>query len=246
MRLRKRLYRGAVRLQRRLSGIPQPGEVDWGDLRRTTPIGRRFGEDRPTGGELRGRGIDRHYVESFIERHAGDIGGDVLEIGEPLYTRWFGADRVKRSEVLHIQAGNPLATLIADLSEAPHMADASYDCAIVTQTLHLIYDAPAAVRTLARVLRPGGRLLLTVPGISPVPHGTDWGSTWHWAFTAHSIRRMLREGFESEPEVESMGNVLAASAFLHGLSMGELHAAELDDCDPDFPVIIAARIVKQG
>lgn len=246
MRLRKRLYRGAIRLQRHLSGIPQPGEVDWGDLRRTMPIGRRFGEDRPTGGELRGQAIDRHYVESFISRHAGDIGGDVLEIGEPLYTRRFGADRVRTSEVLHVKAGNPLATLIADLSAAPHMADASYDCAIVTQTLHLIYDAPAAVRTLARVLRPGGRLLLTVPGISPVPNGTDWGGTWHWAFTAHSIRRMLFEAFGSEAEVESMGNVLSASAFLHGLSVGELQAAELDACDRDFPVIIAARIVKRG
>ena len=246
MHLRKRLYRGAVRLKRRLSGTPQPGEVDWGDLRRTEPIGRRFGEDRPTGGELRGRAIDRHYVESFIARYAEDIGGDVLEIGEPLYTRWFGADRVKTSEVLHVRAGNPLATLIADLSVAPHMPDASYDCAIVTQTLHLIYDAPAAVRTLARVLRPGGRLLMTVPGISPVPNETDWGSTWHWAFTSHSVRRMLREGFESDPEVVSMGNVLSASAFLQGLSVGELQAAELDACDPDFPVIIAARIAKQG
>ncbi len=246
MRLRKRLYRGAVSLKRRLLGIPQPGQLDWGDLKRTLPVSSHFGEDRPTRGELRGRAIDRHYVDAFLERHSRDIGGEVLEIGESLYTRQFGADRVTRSEVLHVREGNPLATLIADLARAPQIADNSYDCAVITQTLHLIYDAPAAVCTLARILRPGGRLLLTVPGISPVPNGTEWGDTWHYAFTQHSVRRMLTEAFGHEPEVESMGNVMAATAFLHGLSIGELESAELDSHDPDFPLIIAARIVKQA
>jgi len=246
MRLRKRLFHGAVTLKRRLLGIPQPGQVNWGDLRRTTPISRHFGEDRPAAGQLRGQAIDRHYVNAFLSRHCEDIAGEVIEIGEPLYTRLFGADRVTRSEVLHVHEVNPQATIIADLADAPQLADCAYDCAIVTQTLHLIYEAPSAVRTLARILRPGGSLLLTVPGITPVPNGTEWAGTWHWAFTQYSVRRMLTEAFGHAPEVESMGNVMAATAFLHGLSIGELESADLDSHDPDFPLIIAARIVKQA
>lgn len=246
MRLRKRLYRGAVTLKRRLLGIPQPGHVDWGDLRRVSPVSRHFGEDRPVAGQLRGEAIDRYYVRAFLEGHREDIAGDVLEIGEPLYTRLFGGERVTRSEVLHVHAGNPQATIVADLVDAPQLPDEAYDCAVVTQTLHLIYNAPSAIQTLVRILRPGGRLLLTVPGITPVPNGTVWGDTWHWAFTAHSVRRMLSEAFGNKPTIQSMGNVMAATAFLHGLSIGELDSTELDSCDPDFPVIIAARILKQA
>ncbi|MFZ9127403.1 MAG: class I SAM-dependent methyltransferase [Steroidobacteraceae bacterium] len=246
MRLRKRLYLGAVALRRRMLGLPEPGAVNFGDLRRLEPISRRFGEDRAASGELRGRAIDRHYIEAFLAGHAGDIRGRVLEVGEPLYTRRYGGDRVEHSEVLHVRAGNPLATVVADLADAPSLADSSYDCAIVTQTLHLIHDVSAAARTLARVLKPSGTLLMTVPGITPVPNGSDWGDTWHWALTEHSVRKLLRDAFKEDAEVATFGNVLTATAFLHGLSVGELSGHELEACDRDFPVIIGARVSKQA
>lgn len=39
--------------------------------------------------------------------------------------------------------------------------------------LYLIYDARTAVSTLHRSLKPGGVLLLTLPGITQVACGTD-------------------------------------------------------------------------
>jgi len=39
--------------------------------------------------------------------------------------------------------------------------------------------------------------------------------------------------------------VLAAISFLHGLGEHELNAAELDAYDPQYPMIAAARAVKQ-
>lgn len=246
MRLRKRLYLGAVALRRRMLGLPGPGAVDFGDLRRLSPISRRFGEDRPASGELRGRAIDRYYIEAFLQGHADDVRGRVLEVGEPLYTRRYGGERVGYSEVLHVHHGNPLATVVADLADAPGLADSSYDCAVITQTLHLIHDVTAATHTLARILKPGGTLLLTVPGITPVPNGSDWGDTWHWALTEHSVRKLLHDAFKVNAEVVTFGNVLTATAFLHGLSVGELSGHELEACDRDFPVIIGARIRKQA
>jgi len=42
---------------------------------------------------------------------------------------------------------------------------------VFTQTLHLIYDVRSAIRTLHRVLKPGGVLLATFPGISQTEKG---------------------------------------------------------------------------
>src|SRR3954469_20019384 len=143
---------------------PPPGAVRIGSLHRLTPISRAFGFDR-------GQPVDRHYIEAFLAAHAGDVRGDVVEIGDDAYTRRFGGDRVVRSDILHVSADNPRATIVADLADADHIASDSFDCVIVTQTLPLIFDIAAAVRTIHRILRPGGVCLATVPGISQVDAG---------------------------------------------------------------------------
>ena len=158
MRLRKRLFRGYRELRRRLLGIPRPGSVAWGDLRRLEPISRDFGTDR-------GLPVDRYYIERFLSQNAGDVKGRVLEIGDRTYTVKYGEDRVTRSDVLHVKPGNPVATIVGDLTDAPHIPDDEFDAIILTQTLQFIYDARAAIGTLHRILKPGGVLLATVCGI---------------------------------------------------------------------------------
>jgi SAM-dependent methyltransferase len=149
-------------------------------------------------------------------------------------------------DVLHVAKGNPRATIIADLTCADHIPADTFDCVILTQTLHLIYDMRAAVRTLHRALKRGGVLLLTAPGISQIDRG-EWGSDWCWSLTAYSARRLLEETFPpAGVEVETYGNVLAAVAFLHGLAAHELRRAELDARDPCYQVLVTARAVKEG
>lgn len=239
MGLRRTIGRWGVRVRRWLWRIPPPGRVDFGELRRLAPLSRDFGTDR-------GQALDRYYIERFLEAHAADVQGRVLEVGDRSYTQRFGAGRVTHSDVLHVSAGNPQATIVADLAAAPQIADATFDCVILTQTLLLIYDPRAAIRTLHRILRPGGVLLVTVPGITPVPHETTWGNTWYWSFSVLALRRLLAEAFgEQQVTVAADGNVLAATAFLHGLAVEELTTDELDHCDPDYPVIVRGRAVRE-
>lgn len=238
MSLRKAFWRRYREIRRRVLGVPATGGVDFGQLRRVQPFGRHFGEDR-------GRALDRYYIEGFLAAHAADIKGRVLEIGENRYTRQFGGDRVTRCDVLHVSPGNPRATIVADLTDAPQVPDATFDTAIITQTLHLIYDVGSAIRTIHRVLKPGGVLLLTVPGITQIPHGTTWASTWFWSFTPLAVTRALAESFGSGGlTVQSHGNVLSAAAMLYGLSSDDLTPDELDMTDPDYPVIIGARAMR--
>lgn len=216
---------------------PRIGRVQFGDLRRTEPIARDFGYQR-------GGPVDRYYIEGFLERHSEDVRGRVLEIGEDTYTRRFGTTKISQSDVLHVKEGNPQATFVGDLAVGDNLPSDAFDCVIVTQTLHLIYDVRAAIRTLHRILKPGGVLLLTVPGISQTDSG-EWGPTWYWAFTDRSIRRLFAEVFPSEQvTVATHGNVLAAIGLLHGLGAGEFSERELDEHDVDYTLIITVRACK--
>jgi hypothetical protein len=111
-----------------------------GDLRRVTPIDANWGFER-------GTPIDRVYVEEFVGSHAVDIHGRILEIAAPDYTIRFGRD-VERVDVLMATEGNPQATIVGDLADAPQIPSDSFDCAIVTQTLQFVYDVRAALATL--------------------------------------------------------------------------------------------------
>jgi len=217
---------------------PPVGWARLGSLRRVTPISRAWGYDR-------GLPVDRYYIEQFLAAHASDIEGRVMQIGDDAYTRRFGGDRVRRSDVLHVMERSPPVTIVADLTCAEQVPSDTFDCIILTQTLQFIYDVPAAIKTLYRILRPGGVVLVTVSGISKISrYDVDhWGHFWN--FTSLSARRRFEEVFSrAHVRVNSYGNVLAAVAFLHGLAAAELRQADLDHHDPDYELIIAIRAVK--
>lgn len=217
--------------------IPAIGSVQFGDLHRTDPISTNWGYDR-------GDPLDRFYIEGFLQRHCHDICGRVLEVGDNAYTLRFGSDRVVRSDVLHVDQNAKNATIVADLAKADHIESEIFDCIILTQTLQLVSDVLAAVATLHRILRPGGILLLTVPAISPIDHG-PWRDTWFWSFTTVGLRKLLAERFPlSGLNVESRGNVFAATAFLYGLSQQDVPTFKYQLDDPHYPVTVLARAVK--
>jgi len=217
---------------------PPAGKIDFGSLRRLTPISAEFGYDR-------GLPVDRFYVERFLAGRRRDIRGRVLEIGDDGYTRRFGGDDVTRRDVLHLHADQGGATIVADLAVADDIPSESFDCVILTQTLHLVYDVRAALRTAHRILRADGIVLATFPGISHVS-GDEWAARWCWAFTSLSATRLFHEVFPpGAVTVESHGNVLAATAFLHGIAADELAPDELGARDPRYEVLIAVRASKR-
>ena len=219
---------------------PYGGRVDLGDLARPQPISRVWGLDR-------GQPVDRYYIEQFLASRAGDVSGYALEIGENTYTLRYGRELVVKSDVLHVAEGAPNATIIADLTRADHIASHSFDCIICTQTLHLIYEIEEAITTLERILKPGGVLLATLPGISQISrYDMDrWGD--HWRVTSASARRLFGAVFPAEGiQMQVYGNVLAATAFLQGLAVEDLTAGDLDVRDPDYEVLIGVRAVKRG
>jgi SAM-dependent methyltransferase len=136
---------------------------------------------------------------------------------------------------------------VGDLSAAPHIPDNTFDCLILTQTLQFIYDFRGALHTCYRILKPGGTLLLTVPGITPLDQG-EWRDIWYWSFTDKALQRLGADTFVggSSFSIASFGNVRVATAYLYGMGLPEIDQASLDYYDPQFQVINAVKAVKHA
>jgi len=122
----------------------------------------------------------------------------------------------------------------------------SHDCIVLTRNLHLVDDLATVIAECARILRPGGVLLATVPSVARVEDegGRDGD---FWRLTEASARKLFAHVFPIDAfEVSAYGNVMACTAFLQGMSAEEMTPADLDHVDARFPVVIAIRAVKPG
>jgi SAM-dependent methyltransferase len=201
-----------------------------------TPVSQSWGLER-------GTPVDRYYIERFLDANRPDIRGRVLEVKDSGYTNRFGSG-VVQPDVLDIDPTNTRATFVADLAAADAIPDNTFDCFVLTQTLQLIFDLPAAIFHAHRILRPGGVLLCTVPTISRlVPrYGLEHD---HWRFTPASSRELFGNRFGAGAiTVQGHGNVAAALAFLLGMAREELLPRQLETEDPYHPILVTVRAVK--
>ena len=210
-----------------------------GILDRLMPVSRSFGFDR-------GTPVDRHLLERFLSEHRTDIHGRTLEIGDDHYTSHFGGDRTEQRDILHVHAGNSRATIVGDLAQPAVLPADAFDCAVITQTLHLIYDLQTAFDSLYRSLKRGGVLLATVPAVSQISED-EWTKTWFWGFTPASLRQVASAvfaGTADRVDVTCYGAPPTTIAFLHGIAAEELRAPLLERDDPDRPTLLCLRAVR--
>jgi SAM-dependent methyltransferase len=161
-----------------------------------------------------------------------------------MYSEKFGGSRIKDVEVLSVSAGREVTRLL-DLQRPQDAPSERYDCVLCTQTLQFIFDVESAVKSLSRMLKPEGSLLVTVPGIAQIsPH--DVATTGeYWRFTHNSVSRLFENHFaDGSVSIVTYGNVMSAVALLHGISADELSSQQLSDLDPNYPVIIGAVVTK--
>lgn len=209
----------------------------FGTLRHTEPVNLGFGIRQ-------GTPVDRHYIDAFLTSSSAAIAGRALEVGGRDYLDRFGHD-LTRVDVLHVVEGTQGATIVGDLASCPQIADDSFDCIVLTQTLNYIFDMKAAVAEVFRVLAPGGTVLCTVPGLSQVSrYDMDkWGDRWR--LTSLSARELFATAFPAEAiEVETFGNALSALCFIEGIPAERLRARELADNDADYQILVAIRARK--
>ena len=140
---------------------------------RMNRVGRQF-----FGSSIRSRML-RDTVTPALLRLGGSLAGcRVLEIGAgvgsgaQLILGLLGAESVHALDLDPLMlrrarsSGRPIAKLIADMSAIP-AADSVYDAVVNYGALHLADNWRGALREVARVVRPGGRLFFEQP-INPL------------------------------------------------------------------------------
>jgi len=207
--------------------------VNTRELTSTSPLSSRFGFDR-------GTPIDRYYIEKFFQANGGLIRGKVLEIGDSRYSKKFTQGNVESFNVLqHPALGIGEASIIGDLTDTATLPGNAFDCFICAQTFQYTFEIQKAVEGAHHLLRPGGVLLATVPGISQISRYDADRYGEYWRFTTDSIARLFQPVFGGGIEVHSFGNVLSSTAFLQGCALEDLpEPSLLDVVDRDYQMII--------
>lgn len=140
-------------------------------------------------------------------RAAADLGPfRMLDVGcgEMPYLALFDAHA--REIVGMDTADNPQASLVGTIEAIP-AEDASFDVVLCAQVLEHVDHPAQGVRELARVVRPGGRVLLSTHGAMVYhPNPVD---LWRW--TGTGLERLFRENGDWGSVTVSAGSGTAAS-----------------------------------
>jgi SAM-dependent methyltransferase len=225
-----------------LARLPVIRQLRCLQFRRLQPIGN---------GRQRGTPIVRYYWERYLQEHLADIRGTTLEIGTTDTIRRFGGIVVTRADAIDLSPHSPEVTVVADLSRADHVPADRYDCFVNQFTMHLIYDAKAALYHSIRLLKPGGVLLINFSCVDYYfPSGLDMGTgealfLYRW-YTPIQVENMLRS-LSLRPEdytLDTYGNLFTRIAYQMNMPAEELTRRELKFVDPGHPLLICARVVK--
>lgn len=116
---------------------------------------------------LRLRPADRVRMARRIEA-VRRSGGTVLEIGcsDPGVLAWIGGARVAvaPTEDGAARVRMPGLPAVAGKTESLGFADQVFDVVVVSRVMHLVDDTGSAARELFRVTRPGGTVIIEIPG----------------------------------------------------------------------------------
>ncbi len=198
----------------------------------------------PSFGFDRGTPIDRYYMAKFFSTHGEVFRGVAGQIASSSYLKEFGGSRIEEISIIDNDPSNKHATIVADLGVAGSLPSAHFDLLVVTQTLQYVERPQEVIGFCMEALRPGGSLLLAVPALTA--HDRREPPEWdYWRFWPAGLLHTIQQAVpEARHVVTDYGNLVAAIAFLHGLSAEELERNELDHHDPLYPVVICARLDK--
>jgi SAM-dependent methyltransferase len=155
-----------------------------------------------------GCGGGRHAFEAW-RRGAVSVALDYSE-GELKEVRSILGAMVEAGELPHGECGGAVN---GDALVLP-FPDDTFDCIIASEVLEHLWADEAAIRELVRVLRPGGRMAVTVP--TRWPERVCWALDHHYHDTPGGHIRIYRQR-DLETKLEAAGLWLRGSHHAHAL-----------------------------
>ena len=127
--------------------------------------------------------LTRQGIDPFLRRELRNVDGRVLDLGAGL--RPFAA-LVPGRTIAVDHRPRPEIDLVGDAHRLP-FGDATFDAIVCTEVFEHLTDPPAAAREIVRVLKPGGRLVLTTRFCFPLhERPSDF-----WRFTPYTLERLF-------------------------------------------------------
>jgi SAM-dependent methyltransferase len=138
------------------------------------------------------------------------LSGEVLDLG----------GEARSNHALHLAEGATVTTvnistetdadIVADLEKPLPIANASYDAALLMNVLEHVFEYRALLNECARVLRPGGKVVIIVPYLFPY-HASP--SDFH-RYSKEALSRSLTAAGFNGVAVEALGTGVFAARWL--------------------------------
>jgi SAM-dependent methyltransferase len=126
--------------------------------------------------------------------------------------------------------------IIGTLESAP-LADASFDVVLALDVFEHLDDDLSGLREAARIVKPGGLLLITVPALPSLWGGQDVVSEHRRRYTRHSLSHLFREAGLSNYRLQYFNTFLFPLAALvrlnrRAMGLGNRPRSDAEDNHP--------------
>jgi SAM-dependent methyltransferase len=204
---------------------------NWGRLKRFQPFCADWGNGR-------GGPIDRFYIDRFVARELRRAKGSFLECGGDRYRQFVTKASISRYEVVDVDIKLPSLTIQNDIQDLRGIKNCDFDVIVCTQVLQYVENPLKAVSELRRVLKRGGRLLVTTPFVEK-----DYKRLRdRWRFTRYEMLSLLRPFKKCEVSVG--GNLFVAACYWMGLGIDDVDPEDLERVDDTFYQVVLAKAIK--
>lgn len=133
---------------------------------------------------------DRYLLRKFVRESVPLLTGDVLDVGGQDGRRYQSLLTSSDSYTC-LDPGEEYKPDIVAVAENMPLETNSIDSMMCIEVLMDIYDTEAAIAEMARVLKPGGALVMTVSFMGPL-----CDEPYHfWRFTPYSFEKLLEKDF---------------------------------------------------
>ena len=130
-----------------------------------------------------------------LKRHLPDMRGRILDVGcgSKPYRDWFN----KNVELVGIDMFvSPGADYVINPTEPWPLDSVSFDGVLCTQVLEHAVDLDLTLREIDRVLKPGGKLVLSAPFVYQEHYSNSEQRHDYRRFTVEGLRSLLNERYE--------------------------------------------------
>jgi len=159
------------------------------------------------------KNLNRHLIDRAVAAFAATLPGGIamLDVGAGggHYRRHFGAQRYVAVDRGYEQRNYAGLDVAGDIRRLP-FGDGALEAAMCVEVIEHVFETREFLAELARVVAPGGRLLLT----SPLCYGEHMQPWDFHRFTRFALERLLDEGGFAIESLEARGGFFTLAAYL--------------------------------